>query len=115
MPSNRQETLNLPSLRQLPLSDPDLGGQIDLFLGNMDLDDCTYEGHLKFDGLKVVNTPFGWSIAGPLLGHVPTPTLTTTVIPDNLDQDLTRPSPRLSSCRGRRSSHHGFPKLLHQT
>ena len=41
MPSNRQEILNLPSLRQLPLSDPDLGGQIDLFLGNMDLDDCT--------------------------------------------------------------------------
>ena len=90
MPSNRQEILNLPSLRQLPLSDPDLGGQIDLFLGNMDLDDCTYEGCLKFDSLKVINTPFGWSVAGPLLGHAPTPTLTTAVTPDNLDQDLAR-------------------------
>ncbi len=46
--------------------------------------------YLKFDGLKVVNTPFGWSVAGPLLGHAPTPTLTTTVTPDKLDQDLAR-------------------------
>jgi len=59
VPSNRQELLQIPSLSNLHLSDPELGGSIELFLGNMDLEECVYDEKLKFDGLKVINTLFG--------------------------------------------------------
>ncbi len=90
VPSNREEILKLPSLHNLPLADPELGGDVDLFLGNMDIDGCVFEGSLRFDGLKAIHTPFGLSIAGPLHSDSPTQTLLTSVVPDDLQQDLSR-------------------------
>ncbi len=47
-PSNKDSILSLPSLKNLPLADQELGGPIDLYIGNMDMDNCVYEGSLKF-------------------------------------------------------------------
>ncbi len=88
VPSNREAILKLPSLHNFPLADPDLGGDVDLFLGNMDIDECVFEGSLRFDGLKAIHTPFGLSIAGPM--HDNSQTLLTSVVPDDLQHDLSR-------------------------
>ncbi len=89
-PSHKDHILKLPSLKSLPLADPELGGPIDLYIGNMDLDSCIYEGSLKFDGLKIINTPFGWSIAGPLSSDEEPLAFMTTAAPDDLQEDLAK-------------------------
>ncbi len=55
----------------------------------MDMDSCVYEGSLKFDGLKVVNTFFGWSVAGPLSSDE-NPLALMTAVPDHLQDDLAK-------------------------
>ena len=90
VPPNRDAILQLPSLKDLPLSDKELGGPIDIVIGNMDLDACVYEGSMNFDGLKVINTPFGWSVAGPLLNGAKPQTLSMKALPDDLHNNLAR-------------------------
>jgi len=90
VPPNRNAILQLPSLKDLPLSDKELGGPIDIVIGNMDLDACVYEGSMKFDGLKVINTLFGWSVAGPLRNGAKPQTLSMTALPDDLQRNLAR-------------------------
>ncbi len=89
-PSNKNSILNLPSLKNLPLADRELCGPNDLYIGNMDMDNCVYKGSLKFDGLKVINTPFGWSVAGPLSCSENPLALMTTAVPDHLQDDLAK-------------------------
>lgn len=90
VPKNRETILKKPFLKDLSLADPELGGEVDIFIGNMDLDCCVDEGSMKIDGLKVLHTHFGWSIAGPLHGDTTTSTLLTSAVPGNLQDNLQR-------------------------
>jgi len=90
VPDNRDEILKLPSLSNTTLADPELGGEVDIFIGNMDMDRCIHDGVLRFDGFKAIHTPFGLSIAGPLQPGCPAPTFLTTAIPDDLQNDLSK-------------------------
>ncbi len=90
-PSNRERILNLPQVKTLTLSDPQLGGAVDLLIGNLDIDDCVFDGSMRIDRLKLINSPFGWSIAGPLSGNAATSTLTASAAPDNLQHNLAKP------------------------
>ncbi len=90
VPVDKKSIADLPSVRDLHLSDPDMGGSVQLILGNMDMEQCVYDGRIMIEGIKIINTPFGWSIAGPLYGRSPVNVLNTTAEEDNLDKELSR-------------------------
>jgi len=90
IPEHKEAILSHPQLRDLHLADPDLGGKVDMLIGNLDLHKCTYDGSLTFDGLRVLNSPFGWSIAGPLHGNAPAQTLIVTATTDSIQDDLSK-------------------------
>ena len=80
------------ALRDLALSDPDLGGHIDLLLGNLDRNACITGAPVQLSEEKITLTPtlFGWSVAGPLEGSNPA-VWQTTASPDTLYQALSPP------------------------
>ena len=49
VPSNRDAILNSPALQDVTLADPDLGGDVDQFIGVRDIDDCVSKGPFKVD------------------------------------------------------------------
>ncbi len=67
-----------------------MGGSVQLILGNMDMEQCVYDGHIMIESFKIIKNPFGWSIAGPLYGRSPVNILNTTAVEDNLDKELSR-------------------------
>ncbi len=84
-PNNRDDILQLPQIKTLTLSDPQLGDVVDILLWNLAIDDCVFEESLRMDKLKLVNTPFG-----PLTGTFFTPTLTASAALDNLQTNLAK-------------------------
>ena len=52
--SNRDAILNSPALQDVTLADPDLGGDVDQFIG------------VTVDRLRLFHTPFGLSVSNPL-------------------------------------------------
>ncbi len=83
-PTNVKDILEFQWIKTLTLSDPHLRGAVDILIGNLDLDDCVFEGTLKVNRLNLLNTPFGWSFAGPLTGNPTVRTLTATAAADDL-------------------------------
>ncbi len=49
VPSNRDAIINSPALQDVTLADPDLGGDVDQFIGVRDIDDCVSKGPFKVD------------------------------------------------------------------
>ncbi len=74
----------------MEIADPDLGGSVDLILGNLDMEQCLHEGRVLIDGFKLLSTPFGWSVAGPLYGFPPVNINQTAAEQDSLDDELRR-------------------------
>ncbi len=90
-PRDVADLLNIRALKELELSDPDLGGNIDLLLGNLDRSTCIDGAPVVLTQEKITLTPtiFGWSVAGPLHGCNPV-MLQTTAKPDDLYQALSQ-------------------------
>jgi len=89
-PANRDEIIRHPELALSNLADPDLGGEVDLYIGNMDMDQCVHDGTRRFNGYKAVKTTFGVSIAGPLLSEDTATSFHTSATPDDLKENLSR-------------------------
>ena len=90
IPTDKQGILRHPLLHNLPLSNPQLGGAVDIFFGNMNMDDYTYDGTIRCDRLKIIKSPFGWRITSPLQSNTSTQVLTTNAVPDLLQDDLAK-------------------------
>jgi len=88
IPSNCKEILALPSMQSLNFTDPELGGKVDMFIGNMEIDEVTFPGSIKFDSLKAIITHFEWTIVGAMSCSTTTSSLITSV--DPLKDDLAR-------------------------
>jgi len=90
VPPNREDILKLPELSLSTLADPDLGGDVDMYIGNMDMDQCIQDGTIRFSGFKAIKTAFGVSLAGPLLSEDTATSFHTSVTPDDLKDNLSR-------------------------
>ena len=87
-PHDAKKLLLHPSLKDLPVADPELGGPVDIYIGNAAIDKCLDNGRIVYDNLKAVNTIFGWSIAGPLTSTSSAASLSVQAHPDNLEEEL---------------------------
>ncbi len=67
-----------------------MGGEVDLLIGTSDLSVFTSGKTVNIDQFRAILTPFGTSLSGPLHGSAPSPTLVTSVSPDDLQDDLSR-------------------------
>ncbi len=67
-PGNQHQIISDPVVKDLTLADPDLGGHIDIILGNKGRRQCVLAHTMdhKDLGLGLTKTIFGWTISGPL-------------------------------------------------
>ncbi len=68
IPGNQQQIANDPIIKDLPLADPDLGGPIDIILGNKSRRQCVTSQTIDHKELELglTKTIFGWTVSGPL-------------------------------------------------
>ncbi len=89
VPEDKDEILASATLQNASLADPELGGRVDVFLGNLDLEDIVLSTY-KDGKLRIIATPFGISVAGPISKGSSSTLAVTSAVPDDLQNNLSR-------------------------
>ncbi len=93
-PHCKRTILDEPSIKNLQLADPDLGGPLDLIICSIDRCKCVTKDFLYYPEAKLAATKtiFGWTITGPLknVKSTKTPLLQTQPKEDPLQRSLER-------------------------
>jgi len=89
IPEDKDEILASATLQNASLADPELGGRVDVFLGNLDLEDIVLSTY-KDGKLRIITTPFGISVAGPISKGSSSALAVTSAVPDDLQNNLSR-------------------------
>ncbi len=89
VPEDKDEILASATLQNASLADPELGGRVNVFLGNLELEDIVLSTY-KDGKLRIIATPYGISVAGPISKGSSSALAVTSAVPDDLQNNLSR-------------------------
>lgn len=89
-PHKHEDLINLPVFEKLEIADKEMGGAVEIYIGNADMESCLLNDRVVLQDAKAIHTIFGWSIAGPLLPSAPVSSLAVQATEDPLSRDLER-------------------------